>query len=182
MEDHEQTTEERPVMRIHPKKSEVLLVSIIFLGSIVILTIGRWNILQKKQYFMAFSFLVCCILVYVNLFRRVSVDSRKLRYYVLGIIPVEIYWYDVAQIGTVFISAKYAVKEKNTGALGEMFAIVLKPCKKYEEGHKELHHLHPSPKWRRPFLVKNIYCNTGKYKGIIEEYSRKKVSFERIYY
>lgn len=79
MEDHEQTTEERPVMRIHPKKSEVLLVSIIFLGSIVILTIGRWNILQKKQYFMAFSFLVCCILVYVNLFRRVSVDSHKLR-------------------------------------------------------------------------------------------------------
>ena len=56
MEDHEQTTEERPVMRIHPKKSEVLLVSIIFLGSIVILTIGRWNILQKKQYFMAFSY------------------------------------------------------------------------------------------------------------------------------
>ena len=95
---------------------------------------------------------------------------------------MEIYWYDVAQIGTVFISAKYAVKEKNTGALGEMFAIVLKPCKNYEEGHKELHHLHPSTKWRRPFLVKNIYCDTEKYKGIIEEYSRKKVSFERIYY
>ena len=182
MEDHEQTTEERPVMRIHPKKSEVLLVSIIFLGSIVILTIGRWNILQKKQYFMAFSFLVCCILVYVNIFRRVSVDSRKLRYYVLGIIPVEIYWYDVAQIGTVFISAKYAVKEKNTGALGEMFVLVLKPCKKYEEGFRKLRWWHIHPKWRRPFLVKNIYCNTGKYKGIIEEYSRKKVSFERIYY
>lgn len=180
MEDHEQTTEERPVMRIHPKKSEVLLVSIIFLGSIVILTIGRWNILQK-QYFMAFSFLVCCILVYVNLFRRVSVDSRKLRYYIFGLIPVEIYWYDVAQIGTVFISAKYAVKEKNTGALGEMFVLVLKPCKKYEEGSKTLRWWNIRPKWRHPFLVKNIYCDTEKYKGIIEEYSRKKVSFERIY-
>ncbi len=177
MEDHEQTTEERPVMRIHPKKSEVLLVSIIFLGSIVILTIGRWNILHKKQYFMTFSFLVCCILVYVNLFRRVSVDSRKLRYYVLGIIPVEIYWYEVAQIGIVRFPNR-----GSTSLMGEMFAIVLKPCKKYEEGHKELHHLHPSPKWRHPFLVKNIYCDTEKYKGIIEEYSRKKVSFERIYY
>lgn len=178
MEDHEQTTEERPVMRIHPKKSEVLLVSIIFLGSIVILTIGRWNILQKKQYFMAFSFLVCCILVYVNLFRRVSVDSRKLRYYVLGIIPVEIYWYDVAQIGTVFISAEAPVKEKDTEMLGEMFVLVLKPCKKYEEGSRTIRWWHIRPKWRHPFLVKNIYCDTEKYKEVLEEYSRKKVSFE----
>ena len=165
-------------MRIHPKKSEVLLVSIIFLGSIVILTIGRWNILQKKQYFMAFSFLVCCILVYVNLFRRVSVDSRKLRYYVLGIIPVEIYWYDVAQIGTVFISAEAPVKEKDTEMLGEMFVLVLKPCKKYEEGSRTIRWWHIRPKWRHPFLVKNIYCDTEKYKEIIEEYSHKKVSFE----
>ena len=176
MEDHEQTTEERPVMRIHPKKSEVLLVSIIFLGSIVILTIGRWNILQKKQYFMAFSFLVCCILVYVNLFRRVSVDSRKLRYYVLGIIPVEIYWYDVAQIGIVQV-----YRGSGHVLLGEMFALVLKPCKKYEEGSKTLRWWNVRPKWRHPFLVKNIYCDTERYKGISEEYSRKKVSFERIY-
>lgn len=176
MEDHEQTTEERPVMRIHPKKSEALLVSIIFLGSIVILTIGRWNILQKKQYFMAFSFLVCCILVYVNLFRRVSVDSRKLRYYVLGIIPVEIYWYDVAQIGIVQV-----YRGSGHVLLGEMFALVLKLCKKYEEGSKTLRWWNVRPKWRHPFLVKNIYCDTEKYKGIIEEYSRKKVSFERIY-
>lgn len=94
---------------------------------------------------------------------------------------MEIYWYDVAQIGTVFISAKYAVKEKNTGALGEMFALVLKPCKKYEEGSKTLRRWNIRPKWRHPFLVKNIYCDTEKYKGIIEEYSHKKVSFERIY-
>ncbi len=95
---------------------------------------------------------------------------------------MEIYWYDVAQIGTVFISAKYAVKEKNTGALGEMFVLVLKPCKKYEEGFRKLRWWHIHPEWRHPFLVKNIYCDTEKYKGIIEEYSRKKVSFERIYY
>lgn len=176
MKDHEQTTEERPVMRIHPKKSEVLLVSIIFLGSIVILTIGRWNILHKKQYFMAFSFLVCCILVYVNLFRRVSVDSRKLRYYVLGIIPVEIYWYDVAQIGIVQV-----YRGSDHVLLGEMFVLVLKPCKKYEEGSKTLRWWNIRPKWRHPFLVKNIYCDTEKYKEILEEYSRKKVSFERIY-
>ena len=168
---------DRPTARIHPKIFDVVLVSSVFLVSIVILTIGRWNILHKKQYFMTFSFLVCCILVYVNLFRRVSVDSRKLRYYVLGIIPVEIYWYEVAQIGIVRFPNR-----GSTSLMGEMFAIVLKPCKKYEEGHKELHHLHPSPKWRHPFLVKNIYCDTEKYKGIIEEYSRKKVSFERIYY
>lgn len=176
MEDHEQTTEERPVMRIHPKKSEVLLVSIIFLGSIVILTIGRWNILQKKQYFIAFSFLVCCIPVYVCLFRRVSVDSRKLKYYILGLIPVEVYWYDVAQIGIVHV-----YRGSGHVLLGEMFVLVLKPCKKYEEGFRELRWWHIRPKWRHPFLVKNIYCDTEKHKEILEEYSRKKVSFERIY-
>ena len=89
---------------------------------------------------------------------------------------MEIYWYEVAQIGIVRFPNR-----GSTSLMGEMFAIVLKPCKKYEEGHKELHHLYPSPKWRHPFLVKNIYCDTEKYKGIIEEYSRKKVSFERIY-
>lgn len=62
--------------------------------------------------------------------------------------------------------------------LGEMFVIVLKPCQKYEEGFRELRWWHIHPKWRHPFLVKNIYCETGKYKEIIEEYSRKKVSFE----
>ena len=167
---------DRPTARIHPKIFDVVLVSSVFLVSIVILTIGRWNILHKKQYFMAFSFLVCCILVYVNLFRRVSVDSRKLRYYVLGIIPVEIYWYDVAQIGIVQV-----YRGSDHVLLGEMFALVLKPCKKYEEGSKTLRRWNIRPKWRHPFLVKNIYCDTEKYKGIIEEYSRKKVSFERIY-
>lgn len=147
MEDHEQTTEERPVMRIHPKKSEVLLVSIIFLGSIVILTIGRWNILHKKQYFMTFSFLVCCILVYVNLFRRVSVDSRKLRYYVLGIIPVEIYWYEVAQIGIVRFPNR-----GSTSLMGEMFAIVLKPCKNMKKGIKSFTTCIPVPSGDIRFL------------------------------
>lgn len=90
---------------------------------------------------------------------------------------MEIYWYDVAQIGIVQV-----YRGSGHVLLGEMFALVLKPCKKYEEGFRKLRWWHIHPKWRRPFLVKNIYCNTGKYKGIIEEYSRKKVSFERIYY
>ena len=121
------------------------------------------------------------MLVYVNLLRRVSIDSRKLRYYILGLIPVDIYWYDVAQIGTVFELSDYAIKEKDTGLLGEMFVLVLKPCKKYEEGSKTLRWWNIRPKWRHPFLVKNIYYDTEKYKEIIEEYSGKKVSFERIY-
>ena len=44
-----------PTARIHPKIFDVVLVSSVFLVSIVILTIGRWNILQKKQYFIAFT-------------------------------------------------------------------------------------------------------------------------------
>ena len=111
-EDHERNENRPASTRIHPKNFDVVLFSIAFLVSIVILTIGRWNILQKKQYFIAFSFLVCCIPVYVCLFRRVSVDSRKLKYYILGLIPVEIYWYDVAQIGTAFISSKYPERER----------------------------------------------------------------------
>ena len=177
-EDHERNENRPASTRIHPKNFDVVLFSIAFLVSIVILTIGRWNILQKKQYFIAFSFLVCCIPVYVCLFRRVSVDSRKLKYYILGLIPVEIYWYDVAQIGTAFISSKYPAREKDTGVLGEMFVLVLKPCKKYEEGSRTIRWWHIRPKWRHLFLVKNIYCDTEKHKEIIEEFSRKKVSFE----
>ena len=118
------------------------------------------------------------IFLYSRLLQRASIDPRKLRYYIFGIIPVEIYWYDVAQIGTVFISAEAPVKEKDTEMLGEMFVLVLKPCKKYEEGSKMLRWWHIRPKWRHPFLVKNIYCDTEKYKEVLEEYSRKKVSFE----
>lgn len=173
MEDHEQNENRPASARIHPKIFDVVLISSVFLVSIVILTIGRWNILQKKQYFIAFSFLVCCIPVYVCLFRRVSVDSRKLKYYILGLIPVEVYWYDVAQIGIVHV-----YRSSGHVLLGEMFVIVLKPCQKYEEGFRELRWWHIHPKWRHPFLVKNIYCDTGKYKEIIEEYSHKKVSFE----
>ncbi len=99
-----------------------------------------------------------------------------LKYHVLGIIPVEIYWYEVAQIGIVRFPNR-----GSTSLMGEMFAIVLKPCKKYEEGFKTLRRWNIRSKWRHPFLVKNIYCDTEEYKGIIEEYSRKKVSFERIY-
>ena len=91
---------------------------------------------------------------------------------------MEIYWYDVAQIGTAFISSKYPAREKDTCVLGEMFVLVLKPCKKYEEGSKMLRWWNIRPKWRHPFLVKNIYCDTEKHKEIIEEFSRKKVSFE----
>ena len=94
---------------------------------------------------------------------------------------MDIYWYDVAQIGTVFELSGYAIKEKDTGLLGEKFVLVLKPCKKYEEGSRTLRWWHIQPKWRHPFLVKNIYCDTEKYKEIVEEYSGKKVSFERIY-
>ncbi len=94
---------------------------------------------------------------------------------------MDIYWYDVAQIGAVFILAEHSITEKATETLGEMFVIVLKPCKKYEEGSKMLRWWNIRPKWRHPFLVKNIYCDTEKYKEIIEEYSHKKVSFERIY-
>ena len=94
---------------------------------------------------------------------------------------MEIYWYDIAQIGTVFILAEHGIEERTTGVMGEMFVIVLKPCKKYEEGSKALRWWNIRPKWRHPFLVKNIYCDTEKYKEIIEEYSHKKVSFERIY-
>ncbi len=181
MEDNEQNENRLASARIHPKKVDVLLVSNLFLVCAVALVLGYLGIVHERQIFMASGLLICSIFLYAGLLQRVSVDSRKLRYYIFGLIPVEIYWYDVAQIGTVFISAKYAVKEKNTGALGEMFVLVLKPCKKYEEGSKTLRRWNVRPKWRHPFLVKNIYCDTEKYKGIIEEYSRKKVSFERIY-
>lgn len=91
---------------------------------------------------------------------------------------MDIYWYDVTQIGTVFILARHGVGETVTGLLGEMFVLVLKPCKKYDEGSGTLRWWHIRPKWRHPFLVKNIYCDTEKYKEVLEEYSRKKVSFE----
>ena len=177
MEDYEQNENRLASARIHPKKVDVLLVSNLFLVCAVALVLGYLRIVHERQIFMASGLLICSIFLYAGLLQRVSVDSRKLRYYIFGLIPVEIYWYEVAQIGIVRFPNR-----GSTSLMGEMFAIVLKPCKKYEEGHKELHHLHPSPKWRHPFLVKNIYCDTEKYKGIIEEYSRKKVSFERIYY
>ena len=181
MEDNEQNENRPASAHIRPKKDDVILLSSLFLGCIVILAIGHWDILQGKVYFVAFSVSVYCIFLYSRVLQRVSVDSRKLRYYIFGIIPVEIYWYDVAQIGTVFILAEHSITEKATETLGEMFVLVLKPCKKYEEGSKMLRWWHIQPKWRHPFLVKNIYCDTEKYKEIIEEYSRKKVSFERIY-
>ena len=181
MEDHEQNENRPASVRIHPKKSDALLLSALFLVCIVILIIGHWEhweIPQDKTYSVAFGVSIYCIFLYSRVFRRVSVDSRKLQYYILGLIPVDIYWYDVAQIGTVFISSKYPVREKDIGVLGEMFVLVLKPCKKYEEGSRTIRWWHIRPKWRHPFLVKNIYCDTEKYKEIIEAYSRKKVSFE----
>lgn len=181
MEDYEQNENRLASARIHPRKSDALLLSNLFLVCIVILTVVHWDLLMGKIYFIAFVVFIYCIFLYSRLLQRVSVDSRKLRYYVLGLIPVDIYWYDVAQIGAVFILAEHSITEKATETLGEMFVIVLKPCKKYEEGSKMLRWWNIRPKWRHPFLVKNIYCDTEKYKGIIEEYSRKKVSFERIY-
>ena len=178
MEDHEQNENRPASARIHPRKSDALLLSNLFLVCIVVLTVGHWDPLRGKIYFIAFGVLIYCIFLYSRLLQRVSVDSRKLRYYIFGLIPVEIYWYDVAQIGTVFILAEYGA---DTEMLGEMFVLVLKPCKKYEEGSKTLRWWNIRPKWRHPFLVKNIYCDTEKYKEILEEYSRKKVSFERIY-
>ena len=169
---------DKPTVRIYPKKSDVLLVSILFLVCIVGLALGRRGIVHERQIIMSVGLLVCCIFIYVSMLQRASIDPRVLRYHILGLIPVEIYWYDVAQIGTVFISSKYPVGEKDTGVLGEMFVIVLKPCKKYEEGSRTLRWWHIRPKWRHPFLVKNIYCDSAKYKKIIEEYSRKKVSLE----
>ena len=117
------------------------------------------------------------LILAVRACQRASVDSRKLRYHVLGIIPVEIYWYEVAQIGVVRFQNR-----DSTSLMREMFVIVLKPCKKYEEGYKDMNIFHLIPKWRHPFLVRNIYCDIEKYRAIIEEYSRKKVSFERTYY
>lgn len=178
MEDNEQNKNRPASARIRPKKGDVILLSNLFLVCIVILIVGHWDILQGKVYFVAFGVSIYCIFLYSRVLQRVSVDSRKLRYYIFGIIPVEVYWYDVAQIGTVFILAEYGA---GTETLGEMFVLVLKPCKKYEEGSKKLRWWNIRPKWRHPFLVKNIYCDTEKYKEIIEEYSRKKVSFERIY-
>ena len=177
-EDHERN-ENRPASAcIHSKKSDALLLSSLFLVCIVILIVGHWDILQGKMYFVAFGVSIYCIFLYSRLLQRVSVDSRKLRYYIFGLIPVDIYWYDVAQIGTVFILAEHSITEKATETLGEMFVIILKPYKKYEEGSKTLRWWNIRPKWRHPFLVKNIYCDTEKHKEIIEEFSRKKVSFE----
>lgn len=181
MEDHKQNENRLASARIHPKKGDALLVSLLFLACIVVLALGRRGIVHERQIFIATGLSAYCMLVYVNLFRRVSIDSRKLRYYILGLIPVDIYWYDVAQIGTVFILAEHSITGKDTCVLGEMFVLVLKPCKKYEEGSKMLRWWNIRPKWRHPFLVKNIYCDTEKHKEILEEYSRKKVSFERIY-
>ena len=178
MEDYEQNENRLASARIHPRKSDALLLSNLFRVCIVILTVGPWDLLRGKIYFIAFVVFIYCIFLYSRLLQRASIDPRKLRYYIFGIIPVEIYWYDVAQIGTVFISAEAPVKEKDTEMLGEMFVLVLKPCKKYEEGSRTIRWWHIRPKWRHPFLVKNIYCDTEKYKEVLEEYSRKKVSFE----
>ena len=165
------------MMRIWPKKIDVIIVAAIGTLCLGFLIAMHWDLSRSDLVLIASMFLAYMLILAIRACQWASVDSRKLKYHVLGIIPVEIYWYEVAQIGIVRFPNR-----GSTSLMGEMFAIVLKPCKKYEEGHKELHHLHPSPKWRHPFLVKNIYCDTEKYKGIIEEYSRKKVSFERIYY
>lgn len=67
MEDHEQTAEERPVMRIHPKKSEVLLVSNLFLVCAVALVLGYLGIVHERQIFMASGLLICSIFLYAGL-------------------------------------------------------------------------------------------------------------------
>ena len=89
---------------------------------------------------------------------------------------MNVYWEDVSQIGIIHV-----YRGSGHRLLGEMFVIVLKPCKKYKEGFGEFRWWNIRPKLRHPFLVKNIYCETGKYKEIIEECSRKKISFGREY-
>ena len=163
-------------VRICPKRGDIIAITILLSSCLGILICSHWDIFRGRQYFGIFVYFICGAVLATQMCQRASIDSIKLRYHVLGLIPVKIYWYDVSQIGIVHVYSRSDHK-----VLGEMFAIVLKPCEKYEEGFRKLRWWHIRPKWRHPFLVKNIYCETGKYKEIIEECSRKKISFEREY-
>lgn len=160
-------------IRIFPKAFDTITLSVLILACIAYLIfVGDRG--GEAGSFCFHLFLVYFIICMIRIWsQRVSVDSCNLKYYILGLIPVELYWYDVSQIGIVHV-----YRSSGHLLLGEMFVVVLKPCEKYEEGFRKLRWWHIRPKWRHPFLVKNIYCDTGKYKEIIEEYSHKKVSFE----
>ena len=160
-------------IRIYPKSVDAIIISFFLLLCLGFLIYSHLDIFRGRQYFGLFVYFVYCAILAIRMCQRASVDSRKLRYYILGLIPVNMYWEDVSQIGIVHV-----YRGSGHRVLGEMFVIVLEPCEKYEEGFRELRWWNIRPKWRHPFLVKNIYCETGKYKEIIEEYSRKKVSFE----
>ena len=169
-------SQENSSIRIFPKSFDTITLSVLILACIAYLIfIGNRG--GEAGSFCSHLFLIYFIICMIRIWsQRVSADSRKLKYYILGLIPVELYWYDVSQIGIV-----HEYRQSGHVLLGEMFVLVLKPCKKYEEGSKTLRWWNIRPKWRHPFLVKNIYYDTEKYKEIIEEYSGKKVSFERIY-
>ena len=171
--DYGQNSNRNSSTHIRPRKDDVLLILILSFIAVCTLSLIHWDIFYSKQSFGVFAYLVYYLVSTVRMCQRASIDSHKLKYYILGLIPIEIYWYDVSQVGIVHV-----YRGSSHRLLGEMFVIVLEPCEKYEEGFRELRWWNIRPKWRHPFLVKNIYCETGKYKEIIEEYSRKKVSFE----
>lgn len=155
--------------RILPKSVDVIMLPALMLALIA----TRVFLYEEVGFAIYIPLGYCLICMVTGWGQRASMDSCELKYYILGVIPVNVYWKDVSQIGIIHV-----YRGSGHRLLGEMFVIVLKPCKKYKEGFGEFRWWNIRPKLRHPFLVKNIYCDTGKYKEIIEEYSRKKVSFE----
>lgn len=71
---------DRPAARIHPKKSDSLLLSALFLVCIVILIIGHWEhweIPQDKIYSVAFGVFIYCIFLYSRLLQRASILKQE---------------------------------------------------------------------------------------------------------
>ncbi len=178
---YEQDVGTLPTVHIQPDKFEVIFVVISAISCLCILTIVHWDILLNKLVLLIFVCLVYMLIRAGRACQRASVDSQKLRFYVMGFIPVDVFWKDVSQIGIVYIRGKYDSFYGETKLMGEMFVIVKKPCEKFEKGYREYRWWHLRPKWRHPCLVENIFCKTDKYKEIVERYSQEKISFEIVY-
>ena len=181
IDSYEQNVGTLPTVHIQPDKFEVIVVVISAISCLCCLTVVHWDILLNKLVLLIFVCLVYMLIRAGRACQRASVDSQKLRFYVMGFIPVDIYWNDVSQIGVVYVCGRYSSSKTNTKLMGEMFVIIRKPCEKFEDGCSVHRWWYPRPTWKHPFLAKNIFCKTAKYRGIVERYSQKKISFEIVY-
>lgn len=175
---HRQNANEHSIVHIRPERNDIIVISITIFVFICILTASHWDILRSKLEFSIFVFLVYMLIRAGRACQRASIDSQKLRFYILGFIPIDIFWDDVSQIGIVYVLGRYSSGKTNTKLMGEMFVIVRKPCENFKEGCSAHRWWYPRPRWKHPLLVQNIFCKTSKYKEIVEHYSRKKISFE----